>query len=105
MPASNLQEYVGAAAATPFIERCWYEACELVNAHLGGLERAEALVPQRILDRAYLEVGSELFHRKNSPSGIQAQYATPDTVAPRLARDPMTGVYPILAKFTGGGFA
>jgi hypothetical protein len=55
--------------------------------------------------RAILECGSELFYRRNAPSGI-TQFATPDgQSAVRVARDPMVGAYPILAPYMAAGFA
>lgn len=99
---TDLSAYVGDARghSAAFVEACLDQAVVLVDTYVAG-----APVPAGVLDRAYLEVGSELFHRKNAPSGIQAQYSDTMAVAPRLARDPMTGTYPLLARYVGGGFA
>lgn len=61
-------------------------------------------VPAAVLDRAYLEAGSELYHRRQAPNGI-AQFATPDGNPVRVARDPLVGVYPLITPYLGGGFA
>lgn len=100
LTAVDLQKYVGDTHLrdTDFAQACLDQATELVDTYVGDAE-----IPDAILERAYLEVGSELFHRKNSPSGVQAQYADLGTQAPRLARDPMTGTYPLLARYVGGG--
>jgi hypothetical protein len=50
------------------------------------------------LKRCYLEVGSELFHRRNAPMGV-AQYATYDGAPANTARDPLVGVYPLLNRY------
>lgn len=101
MTADDLSQYVGANADdTVFVASCWDRADALVAQYVGTVE-----VPQAILDGATLDVGSELYHRRNSPSGI-AQFATAGDASPvRLARDPMTSVYPVLARWISPGVA
>lgn len=99
MSATDLQDYVGAAEANDYVQACWDEASDLVGVYVGDVE-----VPAPVLHRAILEVGSELYHRKNSPQGV-AQFAALDGAPVRVARDPMVGAYPILSRFVGGGFA
>lgn len=97
-----LKAYVGAHgnADDDFIDACWHEAVALVAAYVGS-----ATVPTEVLNRAYLECGSELYHRRSAPNGV-AQFATMDGgSAIRVARDPMVGAYPILRKFVGFGIA
>lgn len=97
----ELKAYVG--ATTPdddFVDSCWHEAIALVDKFVG-----EATVDADILNRAYLEVGSELFHRRSAPNGV-AQFATLDGgSAIRVARDPMVGAYPLLQPYVGLNFA
>jgi hypothetical protein len=119
MPAEweQLKSYVNQMSSTDdaFIESCWDEAKELVGNHVGGpalteaqqtiRDAALALVPVNVLTRCYLEAGSELYHRKNAPNGI-SQFATPDgTAGVRVARDPLVGVYPLVAPYMAAGFA
>ncbi len=93
MTEADLAAYVGAHADdTAFVTQCWDEATDLVTAFIGT-----QIVPESIKDRAILETGSELFHRRNSPQGL-AQMAAFDGSPVRVARDPMVGAYPILAK-------
>lgn len=61
-------------------------------------------VPKSILRRAVLEVGSELFHRRQAPNGI-AQFATDGGAPIRVARDPMVAARPLLAPYLGVGIA
>jgi len=68
----------------------------LVSAHVGT-----ATVPETVLDRAVLEVASELFHRRNAPSGI-SQFGAADGSVVRVARDPMVAAYPLLAPWVVG---
>lgn len=89
---------VGGANAD-FIESCLDTAIALVNAHVGT-----EILPEPVLTRAYIELGSELYNRKQAPNGI-SQFAAADGSAIRVARDPMTAVYPLLAPFLPGGFA
>lgn len=97
----ELRLYCGAAASdVTFVTECVTQADALVTRFVG-----QASVPPAIVDRAVLEVGSELFHRRQAPSGI-AQFATADGQSPiRVARDPMIAAYPILLPFTGVGIA
>lgn len=97
----QLKDYVG--ATTPddeFVGQCWDEAIALVTKFVGT-----ATVDADVLNRAYLECGSELYHRRSAPNGV-AQFATLDGgSAVRVARDPMVGAYPILTPWVGLGVA
>lgn len=97
----QLRLYCGAAATDAgFVAECLGQADALVTRFVG-----QVTVPSAILDRAVIEVGSELFHRRQAPNGI-AQFATADGASPiRVARDPMIAAYPILQPFTGVGIA
>ncbi len=101
MSSTDLQAYVGAGASdAAFVNDCWFEAEALVGQYVGV-----HVVPDDALKRACLEVGAELFNRRQAPGGI-TQFATVDGPAPvRLARDPMLGAYPILDRFLPGAFA
>lgn len=106
MTAADLLAYVASDGPAPsqseeaYAGACWAQAAELVTRHVGIAE-----VPAAILDRATLEVGAELFHRRSAPNGI-SQFASPDTgAAIRVARDPMVAAYPLLAPFVGRGIA
>ena len=101
MIEEELAQYVGANAEDwAFVASCWVRAGALVRQYVGSVE-----VPSDILDGAILDVGSELFHRRNSPSGI-AQFAIAGEASPvRLARDPMTSVYGVLCRWVGVGVA
>jgi len=97
----QLKDYVGAAPNDDaFVEACWDEAVALVAKFVGT-----ATVNADVLQRARIECGSELFHRRSAPNGV-AQFATLDGgSAVRVARDPMVGAYPILTPWVGLGVA
>lgn len=96
----TLKSFVGASDAdNDYVQRCWVEAYAMVQNYVGT-----AVVPVEAIGRAVIEVGSELFHRRNAPNGI-AQYSTIDGSAIRVARDPMVGARPILQPFMPVGFA
>jgi hypothetical protein len=98
--ATDLQEYVGAPDSdAAYVEQCWDEATSLVSVYVGDID-----VPIAILDRATLEVGSELYHRRQAPNGI-AQFSSMDGTPVRVARDPMLGAYPLLNRYIGLGAA
>lgn len=104
MTVADLRAYVNSSQADDeaFLTACWTEARELVWGYVGVHEDR---VPTSVMDRAILEVGAELFHRKQAPGGI-TQFATIDGPSPvRMARDPMLGAYPLLNRWLPGGFA
>ncbi len=100
MAASDLLDYVGASATdSAFVTACYDQAVAMVDLFVG-----DNFVPDKVLLRAYLECGSELFHRRSAPNGI-AQFGALDGTPIRVARDPMIGVYPLLQRYTGLGLA
>ncbi|WP_084130316.1 hypothetical protein [Demequina sp. NBRC 110055] len=100
MTAADLQNYVNAGDSdSTFIAECNDQATALVSVYVGSTD-----VPLEVLDRAVLEVGAELFHRKSTKNGI-AQFADQNANPIRVARDPMVAAYPILNRYVGGGFA
>jgi hypothetical protein len=97
----DLKAYVGAPASDDaFVADCWTEASALVAKFVGT-----ATVNADVLNRAKIECGSELYHRRSAPNGL-AQFATLDGgSAVRVARDPMIAAYPILVPWVGQGLA
>ena len=97
----DLKAYVGAPASDDaFVADCWTEASALVAKFVGT-----ATVNADVLNRAKIECGSELYHRRSAPNGL-AQFATLDGgAAVRVARDPMIAAYPILVACVGQGIA
>lgn len=109
--ASDLTKWVGAPTTdSAIVEDCLATAISSVNTHIygpllpGPLPEHPANVPADIYDRAILEVGAELYHRKNAPNGI-SQFADLSGNPTRVARDAMTPAYPLLRPYLGGGFA
>lgn len=95
----ELKAYVNSANPDDdFVDSCWHEAIALVDQYVGT-----ATVDADVLNRAYLECGAELYHRRAAPNGV-AQFATMDgNNAVRVARDPLVGVYPIVARWMPAG--
>ena len=94
MDWTDLKAYVGASANDDaYVEECWDTAKDLVASYIQS-----AKIPVNVLKRSYLEVGSELFQRRNAPMGV-AQYATYDGAPLNTARDPLVGVYPLLNRY------
>lgn len=99
-PWEALLDYVGEGSVDHgFVQDCWEQAVALVDRFIGS-----ASVPQPVLNGAYIQTGSELYARRNAPSGITGFSDGSDNPI-RLARDPMTSVYPILRRFVSRGFA
>lgn len=86
-------------ADSDYVEQCVAEAKEMVANHIG-----KATVPTSIVDRAELEVGAELFHRRQSRNGIAGLDGV-DAAPMRIARDPMKAAAPLLAPYLGPGIA
>lgn len=106
---AELTAYVTSGASSvggtnaAFIESCLDTAIALVDNHCGtALEN----VPEAVLQRAYLETGSELYQRRNAPQGV-SQFASPDGGATpvRIGRNPLSGALLLLAPYLPGGFA
>lgn len=97
--STDLEAYVGSNTEdSAFVASCFAQATALVSNFVGT-----QVVPPVIVDRAVLEVGAELFHRRQAPNGV-AQYTTYDGAPVRIARDPMVAAYPILSRFMVVGF-
>lgn len=93
----DLKEYVRASDIdNAYVEQCYDEAVELVSDLVSSSN-----VPINVLKRCYLEAGSELYHRRNAPNGV-AQFSTFDGAPIRVARDPLVGVYPMVARYLRG---
>lgn len=101
MTWEDLKAYVNAPAADDeLVEANWLEAHALITVFIG-----DATVPSVIHDRARIVVGAELYGQRAAPNGI-AQFATFDGQnAIRVARDPLTGAYPLLSRFVPLGIA
>lgn len=94
MDWNDLKAYVGASTNDDeYVEDCWITAQDLIASYVQS-----TTVPPYVLKRCYLEVGSELFHRRNAPMGV-SQYATYDGTPINTARDPLVGVYPLLNRY------
>lgn len=95
----NLKEYidVGDDAKDEVIQNCWDTAVEYIDLALASAFRP---VPENTLNRLYLEVGHELFKRRDAPSGA-SQFAVFEggTLPVRGPRDPLAQVRPIIGMF------
>ncbi len=77
------------------------EAEALVDQRIGKTAKAAGTVPAAVRRRAILEVGSDLYYRKSSRSGV-AGFEGQDVQPIRLARDPMLTAAAILRPFLRG---
>lgn len=103
--SERLQAYVTPEARhvsidAEFVQACVAEALALVGQLIG----TTAGVPAEIRDRAVIEAGSELFHKRQAPNGI-SQYADAAGSPLRIARDPMNVAREILRPFLPLAFA
>jgi hypothetical protein len=94
---AEFQAYVG-TDESDFPQECLSAGHALVTRYVGEV----ADVPAHIHDQAVYIASSELFHRRSAPNGI-SQFASGDGSAVRVARDPMTAVYPLLLPYCGYG--
>ena len=92
---AEFQAYVG-TDETEFPLEALTAGLALVDNYIGDC----STVPDAVKDQAVLIASSELFHRRSAPNGI-AQFASMDGAPVRVARDPLTSVYPLLLRFVG----
>lgn len=96
-----LIQYVDAGSANrDFIRDSVREATALVASLTRGAE-----VPVEIIERAILEVGAELYHRRQAPNGIKMFADMDGTSTIRVARDPLVAARPLLAPYLKVAFA
>jgi hypothetical protein len=95
---AELQAYIGTEETGSFIESCLSAGNALVGNYIGEVDT----VPAEVHDQAILICASELFHRRSAPNGI-AQFASLDGSPMRVAKDPMSSVYPLLLPFVTWG--
>ena len=95
----TLMVFLGAPESDrEFVGECLIQAQTLVSAYVASTD-----VPEDIIDLSTQQVASELYNRRNAPSGI-AQFSSLDGQTPfRVAKDPMTSVYAILGKWVNVG--
>lgn len=95
---AELQAYIGTEETGDFIESCLSAGNALVGNYIGEVDT----VPNEVHNQAILICSSELFHRRSAPQGI-AQFASMDGSPMRVAKDPMSSVYPLLLPFVSWG--
>ncbi len=95
---AELQAYIGTEETGDFIESCLSAGNALVGNYIGEVDT----VPNEVHNQAILICASELFHRRSAPNGI-AQFASLDGSPMRVAKDPMSSVYPLLLPFVTWG--
>lgn len=83
-----------------FVRACAAEARRLVGQLIGTATG----VPAEIRNRAIIEAGSELFHKRQAPNGI-SQYADAAGTPLRVAKDPMNVARVIVQPFLPLAFA
>lgn len=89
--AQRLTSYVSALATeTAYVTECAAEATELVTAYVGGSTVAEVK-----MERAILEVGADLYYRKQARSGSPS-YEGAEMSSLQVPKDPMRLAYPLL---------
>lgn len=103
--ATELREHakVGASVTDAVLNQCIAAADDAVRHHVGA-----AVIPSSTLERAKLLAANECLQQNLSPNGVlNQQYDLGDGSVPlRVGRDPLTPVYPLLARFiTPLGFA
>lgn len=101
--SGGLASYVR-STVDEYVESCLSTAETMVESYLTTNGGESIVVPIAVIDRAVLEVGAELYNRRNAPNGI-VQFDSVDASPVRVARDPMVAARPILAQYMAGGFA
>lgn len=93
--------YVGGVPVSSYLTECVSVAAHEVDRYIGA-----SLVPEKVRERAVLEVAAELYHRRSAPNGIKNYADGFDGVAAvRVARDAMVAARPLLAPYLTPGIA
>lgn len=101
--AAALAPFVGARAVDPYISQCAIEAVDMVMHYIGAEKDS---IPASVFQRACVEVGADLYHRRSARNGIAGFEDTDITSAPvRINRDPLVPARPILAPYMKVGIA
>jgi hypothetical protein len=95
----NMADYIGASPAEPTLPLIYDATFSMINDHLG--QRGRQKIPASTYDLAVLQLGSELWIRRNSPGGVMS-WANGDVPA-RLAADAMRSVRPMIDRYKGLG--
>lgn len=97
-PAATLIKRAAASlnvAPTDALETDLATATLMVDRHIADANG----VPDQIRETAIVKTACELYEQRSAPNGVR-NFADMDGITPvRVARDPMTGAYPILAPF------
>lgn len=99
-PAQNLAQYLQ-TDETDYVRRCEIEAIHLVTRHIGS---KSSEVPDSIIQKAILEVGSEIYHRQSTRDGVES-FGGLDFNPKRISRDPLRAAYDLLNPYLGPGIA
>jgi hypothetical protein len=103
--ATRLRAYVTPEARHVAVDEAYVRACAAESRQLvGQLIGDVTTVPDEIRERAIIEAGSELFHKRQAPNGI-SQFADAAGTPLRVAKDPMNVARVILQPFLPLAFA
>lgn len=99
--ADQLAAFVNAtdAASRQFVTECAIEAPALITPYLATEP------PASVLERAQLEVGADLFHRKKARNGVTAFDTADGGETVRINRDPLAAAWPIIRPYLAPGIA
>src|SRR5574338_1198694 len=99
MEWTDLKEWIGVSddQEDARLQSMWAAATSMVDSAVLNAWRA---VPQEVLDLMYLEVGAQLYERRNTPT-TNSQFIgyEGNPVPVRQPRDPMATIRPILARY------
>lgn len=96
----DLGKYVKAPTGDAYVASCLAEATQLVTDLVGHVSG----VPGVVINRAILETGAELYHRRQARLGV-AQLGADELAPIRVARDPKLTARAILGDYLGPGIA
>lgn len=98
-PATTLDWYVNAVSGdAQFARESAEVAQQMVTDFIGGADNPFG-VPAKVVARAVLEVGADLYYRKASRNGVVSMGGDVDPQIFRLNRDPMAAAYPLLRRY------
>lgn len=99
--ADRLARHVQATKRTDsYVSECLDEAADLVTDYLSAAAKD---VPTSVLNRAVIEVGADLFWRREARNGIMTFDGGGDAgiETARVSADPLRAARPLLDRWTG----
>lgn len=97
-----LAEHLDEPESDDYVKAAATAARDLVAGRLTAAEQVK--IPDAVGQLAVVEAGAAVYYRRTARNGITT-FGGAEVIPMRIAKDPLSTVYPILAPYTGPGFS